>query len=121
MHNIKNKNRFLIKSSSTKPSESRIFRNNLSSYLPKNDPKRESSIVRDSLPLTNLQTLQTLQFSFLFFSYDRIFAPSLSRNCSGENHPVSDRRSDRKSLDKSLAEWFQFLITDFLVHVRTFR
>lgn len=26
--------------------------------------------------------LQTLQFSFLFFSYDRIFAPSLSRNCS---------------------------------------
>lgn len=42
MRNIKNKNRFLIKSSSIKPSESRIFRNNLSSYLPKNDPKRES-------------------------------------------------------------------------------
>lgn len=61
MHNIKNKNRFLIKSSSIKPSESRIFRNNLSSYLPKNDPKRESSI------LCHLQSSNfTILISFLF-------------------------------------------------------
>lgn len=69
MHNIKNKNRFLIKSSSIKPSESRIFRNNLSSYLPKNDPKRESSIVRDSLPLTIFKLYNSHFFSFPMIAY----------------------------------------------------
>lgn len=69
MYNIKNKNRFLIKSSSIKPSESRIFRNNLSSYLLKNDPKRESSIVRDSLPLTIFKLYNSHFFSFPMIAY----------------------------------------------------